>query len=528
MIKKIWKRTAYAISHLKIRTQFFLLIAVSLLLSFTLFECMWHNRYRVFFLLQENTSLPFAPSDDFYDRLVTEAKNYEIPDSEYNKKQAKAIEPYLELADPYTTLYIYSDEDGLFRAGRLASFFYDYDDRNPLFVSLYDLLIPDSGVHQFHTTIKFKNGYATVMTYTYHQVIFLLPWVILSLAAALLLFFLLLFFFISRKMDTAVRLEKEILRMSGGDLETPVSTFGGDEIGSLACELDHLRLALSETIRQEQESRTANQDLITAMSHDLRTPLTVLTGYLEVLRLSSDPSMRGEYVNRCLQKASDLRELTDRMFEYALVFDDRTAAQITEISSDFLYRCINENAEYLRLTGRTVIRAYDGFFNAPPYSACGLFDAPPHSASGSFDALPHSACGHFDALPHSACGSFDAPPHSASGSFADSASVCRPPLPQFSILADDTMLKRVFDNLFSNIIKYGDKKEPVEITGSLGESDLVITLKNTVKPDASNIESNRIGLKSVSRMLTQMGGDFSCTTENGTYSSKVTLRIVKQ
>ncbi len=481
MIKKIWKRTAHTISHLKIRIQFFLLIIVALLLSFTLFECMWHNRYRVFFTLQEHTSLPFAPSEEFYDQIENEALNYDIPDSENNEKQAKAIEPYLDLADPYTAIYIYSDDDGLFRAGRSASFF--YDDRNPLLLSLYNLLIPDSGVHQFHTTVKFRNGYATVITYTYHQVIFLTPWVILSLAAALLLFFLLLFFFISRKMHTIVQLEKEILRMSGGDLETPVSSFGGDELGSLANELDHLRLALSETIRQEQESRTANQDLITAMSHDLRTPLTVLTGYLEVLRLGHNPSKREEYVNRCLQKTSDLRELTDRMFEYALVFDDRTAAQITEIPSDFLYRCINENTEYLRLTGRTVHIMSDGRFSASLHASDRPFD----------DGEP-----------------------------------ARPlPLPRFSILADSMMLKRVFSNLFSNIIKYGDKKEPVEITGSLEDSKFVIILKNAIKLDASNIESNQIGLKSVSKMLTQMGGSFHSAIENNTFFAKVTLHVLK-
>lgn len=481
MIKKIWKRTAHTISHLKIRIQFFLLIIVALLLSFTLFECMWHNRYRVFFTLQEHTSLPFAPSEEFYDQIENDALNYDIPDSENNEKQAKAIEPYLDLADPYTAIYIYSDDDGLFRAGRSASFF--YDDRNPLFLSLYNLLIPDSGVHQFHTTVKFRNGYATVITYTYHQVIFLTPWVILSLAAALLLFFLLLFFFISRKMHTIVQLEKEILRMSGGDLETPVSSFGGDELGSLANELDHLRLALSETIRQEQESRTANQDLITAMSHDLRTPLTVLTGYLEVLRLGHNPSKREEYVNRCLQKTSDLRELTDRMFEYALVFDDRTAAQITEIPSDFLYRCINENTEYLRLTGRTVHIMSDGRFSASLHASDRPFD----------DGEP-----------------------------------ARPlPLPRFSILADSMMLKRVFSNLFSNIIKYGDKKEPVEITGSLEDSKFVIILKNAIKLDASNIESNQIGLKSVSKMLTQMGGSFHSAIENNTFFAKVTLHVLK-
>ena len=96
-------------------------------------------------------------------------------------------------------------------------------------------------------------------------------------------------------------LKDEILRMAAGNLRDSVPEMGQDEIGIIAEELDNLRTALQDTLVREKESRRANQDLITAMSHDLRTPLTILNGYLEVLRLNRNPEMHEEYLNRCLQ-----------------------------------------------------------------------------------------------------------------------------------------------------------------------------------------------------------------------------------
>ena len=75
--------------------------------------------------------------------------------------------------------------------------------------------------------------------------------------------------------------------MASGDLKTALPQYPGDEIGILSSELNQLRITLADTLQQEQESRQANQDLITALSHDLRTPLTILNGYLEGLHLKN-------------------------------------------------------------------------------------------------------------------------------------------------------------------------------------------------------------------------------------------------
>ena len=87
--------------------------------------------------------------------------------------------------------------------------------------------------------------------------------------------------------------------------------------------------------------RTAGQIRISslAMSHDLRTPLTVLNGYLEVLKLKKgDPEKQEEYIDRCLKKTGDIRALTDRMFEYALVYEDTETARLRQIPVALLER----------------------------------------------------------------------------------------------------------------------------------------------------------------------------------------------
>ena len=148
------------------------------------------------------------------------------------------------------------------------------------------------------------------------------------------------------------KIEHGILQMASGDLKTALPQYPGDEIGILSSELNQLRITLADTLQQEQESRQANQDLITALSHDLRTPLTILNGYLEVLHLKKSPEMEEEYLKRCLQKAKDIQEMTDRIFEYALVYEEKETPDL-EISpySFCFYDCLKENADYIHLAG---------------------------------------------------------------------------------------------------------------------------------------------------------------------------------
>lgn len=451
---------------IKIRTQFFLLILAAGLLCFLLYTAMWKHKWQVYDFLQESNCLQKVlpcPADDFWLRLRTEALKYDIPESEEDIEGNRAIKPFFEVADEYTSICIYGLEDGLYRAGISPSFYNDSTSA-AVFNKLYQWT-DGHGESLCDLPVEFKNGYAQVIIQFLHPTFFLAPYFFFCLGFCVILFFIILLFFINRKMKSIILLKQKILQMAGGDLSTPIPSLRPDEIGILAHELDNLRTALKETISQEQESRQANQDLISALSHDLRTPLTILNGYLEIVKLNQSPEMHAEYLNRCLNKTDEIREITDRIFEYALVYEETEAPEFIPLPIPSLYRHLIENADFLQLTGFSV-----------------LLDLP--------EATP-------------------------------------PDRVQDSLyfLGDEPLLKRIFNNLFSNIIKYGAKKEPVKITGSIENNQLSIVLTNMVKQESDGIQSTQIGLKSVRRMLELMGGTLDTEMEDDEFTARLMLPI---
>lgn len=377
--------------------------------------------------------------DYFFDTLLKEAANYDIPASEEDTKAIENLQPFFDLCDEYTSLYIYGT-DGMYRAGRYAPIMEDNS-----FRSVFDLgyrITGGEGEGHRELWLEFKNGPALVMVYFYHNSLFLYPYAIFCIVSSFLFFLSVILVYISRKLKQITAIQNGILQMASGDLKTAIPQYGGDEIGILSMELDKLRITLDDTLRQEQESRQANQDLIAAMSHDLRTPLTILNGYLEVLKWKKAPDKQEEYVDRCLQKTNDIKDMTDRMFEYALVFEETEVPNLVLLPLSFYQNCLTENSDFIRLAG----------------FSCNIEFSPDESKS---------------------------------------------PL---SFPGDETMLKRIFNNLFSNILKYGDKTHPVFIRLTTEENELKILIKNRAKEQITGIESNHIGLKSVEKMMLLLGG----------------------
>lgn len=260
-------------------------------------------------------------------------------------------------------------------------------------------------------------------------------------------------------MKQIFQIKNGILQMASGDLKTALPQYSKDEIGILAAELDKLRITLDDTLRQEQESRQANRDLITAMSHDLRTPLTILTGYLEVLKLKKSPDMQEEYLNRCLQKTKDIKEMTDRMFEYALIFEETETPSLEPLDFSFFHERLRESIEFIHLAG---------------------FACEEESPLADFQDTPY-------------------------------------------FTGDATMIKRIFNNLFSNILKYGDKSEPVQICLTSDTQELKIILKNKIKAEHSDIESNHIGLRSVEKMMSLLNGRILYSEKNHEFAVQLTF-----
>lgn len=458
---------AERIARIRIRTKMLLLILLTGTGCLLLFRFLWLQKWDVWGLLAYDfpvrlNILPM-PSDDFFEKMAEEALKYNIPESEDDEDAVEAIAPLFDLADDYTAMYLYGAEDGMFRTGYMPEIM-NTDPFRTFFDIGYDWT--DGSVEQTAAfPLQFKNGYGTMHISFYHSSCFIYPYFLFCLTVCIALFVFINVYYVNKKMKTVIMLKESVLQMSSGDLSTPVPCRDKDELGILSQELDRMRITLYENFRQEQELHKSNRELTAALSHDLRTPLTILKGYLEILRLNRQKEMQAEYIRRCLRKADDIQEMTDRMFEYALVYENTDSigghAILSEIPLDSILDSLREHEDFLHLAG--------------------------FSTSCQFSDLP------------------------------DSRNV--------RIMAEPAMLKRVWNNLFSNIIKYADKKETVCITVSAGQN-LTVVFQNRIKPEYDETESTKIGLKSVRRMMEFMDGTLVFETENSRFTARLKFPVI--
>ena len=115
-------------------------------------------------------------------------------------------------------------------------------------------------------------------------------------------------------------LQRNVRIIEEGDLDRDISQSGNDEISLLARDVGSMRDSIVDNMTRERRAWEANAGLITAMSHDIRTPLTVLLGYLDLIEMQNNGEISGEYIEACRENALRLKNLSDDMFSYFLVF----------------------------------------------------------------------------------------------------------------------------------------------------------------------------------------------------------------
>lgn len=288
--------------------------------------------------------------------------------------------------------------------------------------------------------IAFADGDAEVVIYandTYRWFSYL------TMGALVLSFALFLFIFLRgcRGLVRYIcRLSEEIQAMEGGDLEQSITIRGDHELTQLAKSLDAMRQAFKDQREREAAAFRANQTMITRMSHDLRTPLTTLQIYTDILRFQKyDPTRLGEYLEKIDSKACQIKQLAENIFEYSLISREQ------EIELD------------------------------PPTSAREVFH----------DILSEMAV------------------YLSQQGFRFSLEL---DWPSGMIRAYQPFVKRLIDNVSSNIVKYADPAVPIQITVSEMENGVILSFQNAVRLDTSGQESTHIGLSNIRIMMEQMGG----------------------
>ena len=333
----------------------------------------------------------------------------------------------------------------------------------------YDSNYPDAAVEdaeaegayyewEYYYTAEFADGTADVFLYGF----FSYPLYSYAMTAEILLAVILLVAIvilgIRRPVKYIGRLKDECEILGNGNLDYQVTVQGRDELALLAQGLDNMRMALRESNEKEAEITAANRRMITEMSHDLRTPLTSLLIYTEILgkKAAKDPRQAMEYVRKIEKKARQIKRLSDNIFEYALITEE-TKAELGELQTlrELFYDPLSEMTAYLGERGYTV-------------------ELRPDTGSGS---------------------------------------------ERRQIRVNEEYINRIMDNIVSNIEKYADKSMPVRIETIYTEEYGGLAFRNGIScsmEDRRKTEgSTNIGLHNVEKMMKKMNGYFRVKqTEN--------------
>nr|WP_294678687.1 HAMP domain-containing sensor histidine kinase [uncultured Blautia sp.] len=225
----------------------------------------------------------------------------------------------------------YSDEE--LREENISADFYDWND-------YYDL--------------QFVNGTGKVSIYGAYDIQIENYVLMGSLICGFVVFIFVVLLGVRRKISYIVKLKDEIEILEGGKLEYRLTVKGNDELGELAEGLDAMRRSFKDHVEQEAEIVQENQHVITEMSHDLRTPITSIMLYTEILKKGAyeDNAQLQDYLDRIDGKSRRLKQLIDNLFEYSLVTGKKEVSlEEPESSSVVFYDIVSETCSYLGQRG---------------------------------------------------------------------------------------------------------------------------------------------------------------------------------
>ncbi len=103
--------------------------------------------------------------------------------------------------------------------------------------------------------------------------------------------------------------------LRAGTLEGELSLPEGSDLGTLADDLNHVREGLHQAVEERTRSERMKVELVTNVSHDLKTPLTSILSYAELLEQEGLEPPAGEYVKILGEKARRLRDMVRDVFE---------------------------------------------------------------------------------------------------------------------------------------------------------------------------------------------------------------------
>ena len=188
-------------------------------------------------------------------------------------------------------------------------------------------------LHDFMRNLKYGIGIYTIIIGT---------GIILSL-----IFFLLIRRILSaeKKLKYVDEISLELQKIAQGNLNIKIPVRESNELGELTKNINKMVEQLKTSIEDERNAERNKEELVTSVSHDLRTPLTSILGYLELIvnNKYKDEDELNKYINIAYNKSQRLKKLIDQLFEFTKINYNKTKAEYSNINlSELLNQLTDE------------------------------------------------------------------------------------------------------------------------------------------------------------------------------------------
>lgn len=134
-------------------------------------------------------------------------------------------------------------------------------------------------------------------------------------------------------------------RIAGGDFDYRLSGAGESEIGQLYGNYEQMRLQLKENAEEKFENEKKSKELVSNISHDLKTPITSIKGYVEGIMdgVADTPEKMDKYIKTIYNKANDMDVLINELTTYSGIDSNKIPYHFHTLNiSDYFSDCIEE------------------------------------------------------------------------------------------------------------------------------------------------------------------------------------------
>ena len=305
-----------------------------------------------------------------------------------------------------------------------------------------------------------KAAMADYTEYLYYDVANIASWII-----AIAVFFTTMwihFYGITKRIS---KLGKEVTLVAEGDATHAIAAKGSDELTRLSMDVEYMRVSMLDNLQRQKNALESNKELITAMSHDIRTPLTVLLGYLDIMKSNAADGEMKSYIEASESTALRLKKLSDDMFGYFLVYGGDIEIDIQECNARTLVEQM--------LSGPVFLLREQGY--------------------------------------------------TIEYNFEDEGAEF---LSEVVMVTDPPQLMRIVENVFSNILKYADIEKPITVHIDSFVDEMTIKVSNSPSKNPDMAQKNGIGLQSCMKLANAMDIRFSSGEEDGIFNTSMYIPII--